>query len=366
MNYSNYKMNDCILQYSREESKDGDYICIHGFVPGHECDNLIIPAEIDGLPVKRIGDHAFNDACIETVVFPNCLTIIDDCAFMGCESINSIVFPKNLLEINVGAFKSCYNLKNVQFNEGLEVISRHAFANTIIERLSFPNSLREIRDNAFSYCELFEVNLGLGLRIIGEGAFAYNEKIENINFYEGLERIEGFAFAGSGLVSVTLPDSLKYLNFDAFNSSAFLETLHIGANLENDDYTHTIAFDCPRLKSITVSEENENFKVINKCLYDMRTNELIRTPSDIKSLTIPKWVEAIAPDCFYDIFPDTIIIKPESLDYLSESFVENAGIIRCVSGSDVERFFKELDVACMPVQSSISNFLDNMSDEKDK
>ena len=65
MNYSHHKMNDCILQYSREKSQDGDYICIHGFVPGHECDNLIIPAEIDGLPVKRIGDHAFSDACIE-------------------------------------------------------------------------------------------------------------------------------------------------------------------------------------------------------------------------------------------------------------------------------------------------------------
>ena len=65
-------------------------------------------------------------------------------------------------------------------------------------------------------------------------------------------------------------------------------------------------------------------------------------------------------------FPDTIIIKPESLDYLSESFIENASNIRCIPDSDVERFFKELDVACMPVQSSISTFLEDISEEKDK
>lgn len=366
MTFSHHKMNDCILLYTKEETEDDTYISIHGFVPGHECDNLIIPAEIDGLPVKKIGDHAFNDTCIETVLFPDCLTIIDDYAFMGCESINSIVFPKNLLEINVEAFKDCYSLENVQFNEGLEVISEYAFANTIIERLNFPNSLREIHDNAFSSCELFEVNLGSGLRVIGEGAFAYNEKIENIEFHEGLERIEGFAFEGSGLVSVTLPDSLKYLNFDAFNSSAYLKTLHIGANLENDDYTRTLAFDCPRLKTITVSEENENFKVVDKCLYDMRTKELVRTPSNIKSVIIPKWVNAITPECFYDIFPDDVIIKSKSLKYITESFIENADTIRCVFDSDVERSLDELGVTCMSVQSSISSFLEDISEEKDK
>ena len=366
MNFSHHKMNDCILLYTKEEIKDDAYICIHGFVPGHECDNLIIPAEIDGLPVKKIGDHAFYNSCIETVLFPDCLTIIDDYAFMGCESINSIVFPKSLLEINIEAFKDCYSLENVQFNEGLEVIGEYAFANTIIERLNFPNSLREIHDNAFSSCDLFGVNLGSGLRVIGESAFAYNEKIEDIEFNEGLERIEGFAFEGSGLISVTLPDSLEYLNFDAFNSSAYLETLHIGANLENDDYARTIAFDCHRLKTITVSEENKNFKIVNKCLYDMRTNELIRAPSDIKSVIIPKWVEAITPDCFYDIFPNDVVIKSKSLKYVADSFIENASIIRCISNSDVEKSFKKLGVDCMSVQSSISTFLEDISEEKNK
>ena len=366
MNFSHHKMNDCVLLYTKEEVKDDAYICIHGFVPGHECDNLIIPAEIDGLPVKKIGDYAFYNTCIETVILPDCLTIIDDYAFMGCESLNSIIFPQNLLEINIEAFKDCYNLENVQFNEGLKIINEYAFANTIVERLNFPNSLREIRDNAFSSCELFEVNLGSGLRVIGEGAFAYNEKIETIKFLEGLKRIEASAFEGSGLISVTLPDSLEYLHFDAFNSSAYLETLHIGANLENDDYTRTIAFDCPRLKTITVSEENKNFKIINKCLYDMRTNELIRTPSDIKSVIIPKWVKAITPDCFYDIFPNDVIIKSKSLKYVTESFIENASIIRCISDSDVERSLDELGITCMSIQSSISSFLEDISEEKDK
>lgn len=367
MNLQYYQMNNCILKYTIKKTKDDQYICIDGFMSKHECSDLVIPAEINGLPVREIGHSAFYNEKIKSVVFPDSLCFIEDRAFLGCDRINSLTFPKGLTKIGFEAFYECYNLEKVTFNEGLKTIDAYAFSNSRIEKVKFPDSLEEIRNNAFESCELSEVIFGSNVDTICDYAFAYNEKIKNIIFPEGLISVGLSAFEGSGLISVILPDSLVYLDFEAFNSSANLEELHIGAGLENDDYGRTIAFDCPKLKTITVSEKNENFNIIDGCLYDMRTNELIRTPSDIKSVTIPKWVKAITPDCFYDISPDTIIIKPESLDYLSESFVENANAICCVPGSEVEKYLLRYGYTNIhPVQSSISTFLENISEEKDK
>ena len=367
MDLQYHQMNNCILKYTIKKTNDDQYICIDGFMSKHECRDLVIPAEINGLPVKEIGHSAFYNEKIKSIVFPDSLCFIKDRAFLGCNRIKSLVFPKNLIKIGFEAFYECYNLEKITFNEGLRIIDAYAFSNSKIKKVKFPDSLEEICNNAFESCELSEVVFGSNIDIIHDYAFAYNRKIKNINLPEGLISIGTSAFEGSGLVSIILPDSLAYLNFDAFNGSANLEELHIGASLENDDYGRTIAFACPKLKTITVSEKNENFGIVNDCLYDMRTNELIRTPSNIKSVIIPKWVEAITPDCFYEVSPDIIIIKPESLDYLQDSFIENANVIRCVPNSKVEKYLLDYGYTNIyPIQSSISAFLEDISEEKDK
>lgn len=366
MTFSRYEMDDCVLQYLKEESKDGDYICIYGFAPDYECDDLIIPNKIDDLPVKEIAEDAFFGTLLESVVLPENLITIGNRAFQDCDCLKSVSLPNSLRRIGEGAFYRCGDLETIKFNEGLESIGNGAFGLTMLERLTFPDSLITIGDDAFFECELFEVNFGSGLRTIGESAFAGNEKLENIEFPEGLKTIKTFAFENCGLTSVTFPDSLTYLEFTALDGCDFLESLHIGANVSNDNYDRAIAFACLKLKTITVSEKNKNFKVFKDCLYDMRTKELIRAPSNIKTIIIPKWAEAVTPDCFYDINPDTVIVNSKSLKNINTSYIEDAGIIYCIPNSPVENFLKEEGARFASLQSSISSFLENISELKEK
>lgn len=322
MGWLRYKMNNYDLLYERRSFESGLCIEICDFESDHECHNVTIPEKIDGLPVRMIGESAFHSNCsLKTVELPEGLTVISDSAFRRCECLTDI---------------------------------------------NFPDSLIIIGDSAFSSCDLRIANFGYNLKTIDASAFANNRKLKNVNFQENLKTIDGFAFENCGIVSVTLPDSLTYLDFSALDGCEHVESLHIGAGLATDDYYCTIGGVCCRPSKITVSEENENFKIINKCLYDMRAEKLVRVPSHTDAIVIPKWVKSITPECFSGIYPDKVIVRCENLEHIAESYIENAETVYCVPDSSVERFLKESGTNYDYAQSSISAFLDNISEEKNR
>lgn len=359
-----YKTRGGILVYEIKKAKDERYIAINGFKEGFAYKNLNIPAEIDGIKVKEISTNAFYDEEISNLTLPEGLVTIKESAFECCDELKKVVFPTSLCVIEDAAFSNCCNLTTVKFNEGLESIGSDAFRYTNIQKLTLPDSLIEINSFAFECSSLSSVTFGSKLKTIGERAFSDNPDLKSIKFNEELETIGEMAFDECGVESIVLPDSLKSMEYNAFNGCTCLKDFHIGKNFTNHDFVGILLFDCPKLKTITVSEENENFSIIDGCLYDMQRKELVRTPSNVKSVTIPKWVKAIAPACFYDIFPDTIIIKPESLDCLSESFIENAKTIRCVPGSKVEEWALDRDVYVEPCSSRMNVFVDSLTNNE--
>ena len=322
MNYLRHKMDGYDFWYRQKESKDGLYIEICGLESDHECRNVVIPEEINGSPVREISEDAF----------------------FNCGSIETVTLPEGLTMIGASAFKRCICLTDI----------------------NFPDSLITIGDSAFFCCDLHIANFGYNLKTIDASAFANNQKLKSVNFQEKLKTIECFAFENCGIVSVTLPDSLTHLDFSAFNGCEDVESLHIGAGLATDNYNRTIGgvYCCP--SKITVSEKNENFEIINKCLYDMRTKELIRVPSHTDVIIIPKWVESITPECFNGICPDKVVVKCENLEYIAESYIENAETVYCIPNSSVENFLKESGTNYDYAQSSISTFLNNISEEKNR
>ena len=75
--------------------------------------DLIIPAEIDGLPVTQLHKEAFyNNDSIINVYIPDSITVIPERCFSESDSISSIRFPGNIVEIGNSAFYEC-DLPNV-------------------------------------------------------------------------------------------------------------------------------------------------------------------------------------------------------------------------------------------------------------
>lgn len=89
--------------YEYTQSKDG--ITITKYI-GNES-TVVIPTEINGLPVKEIGDGAFKGCSVSSVTLPSGLKKIGWFAFEGCARLQEVYIPSSVISIGHSAFNSC-------------------------------------------------------------------------------------------------------------------------------------------------------------------------------------------------------------------------------------------------------------------
>lgn len=109
--------------------------------------NVIIPSEINGVPVQVIGDSAFsgapgikslaapkakapdmNDHALTGVVIPESVTMIAEDAFYNCRELQGVTLPDSLDYIGAWAFSDCSSLRSVRIPEGVKTIGDEAFS----------------------------------------------------------------------------------------------------------------------------------------------------------------------------------------------------------------------------------------------
>ena len=87
---------------------------------------VIIPEEIDGMPVTSIGDFAFHANELTGVVIPNSVISIGDVAFTN-NKLTDVIIPDSVTSIGILAFGSNL-LTNVVIPNGITGIGTWAFA----------------------------------------------------------------------------------------------------------------------------------------------------------------------------------------------------------------------------------------------
>lgn len=81
----------------------------------------------------------------ETIVVPDDVTEIGDCAFDGFRNTEQIILPEGLKKIGWKAFHWCYSLKSITIPTTVTSIDRGAFSVCGIEHITLPPGLRERR-----------------------------------------------------------------------------------------------------------------------------------------------------------------------------------------------------------------------------
>ncbi len=149
-------------------------------------------------------------------------------AFDTNTKITSVSLPSSVKTIEEGAFYGCTGLKSINL-KNTEKIGKEAFADSGLESVTIPASVKVIEGNPFMFCALltdivvskknteFKSSKGLllnasgkklisgsaaqkgisipsGVKVVGEFAFAGNEKIESIIFSSGIKKINEGAF----------------------------------------------------------------------------------------------------------------------------------------------------------------------------
>ncbi|MBR3045633.1 MAG: leucine-rich repeat protein [Oscillospiraceae bacterium] len=133
---------------------------------------LIIPAEIDSVPVRSIADRAFENSDLTAVSFPNGLTEIGDGAFSGCSGIQSVILPDSVTKVGKHAFQNC-DLSELKLSKGMTEIAPYTFSGCgLLESVLIPDGVTLIEDHAFDNCPwLIEVLIPYSVKEIRAYAF---------------------------------------------------------------------------------------------------------------------------------------------------------------------------------------------------
>lgn len=151
--------------------------------------DIVVPADIDGIPVKHIRNYAIRGArTTKTLTIPSSVEIIDEGALVSLKVLESIKAEGNdNFEVKDGCLMNkttktvISGTKNCNIPAGTLRIGKHAFKETAITKLELPEGLKEIGDNAFDCLfgareKEMTIDIPASVEIIGNRAFSTNEK----------------------------------------------------------------------------------------------------------------------------------------------------------------------------------------------
>lgn len=224
-----------------EKTEDGKGIVLNGY-EGKETrgrEFLAFPRQIDGLPVKEIGDGFF----------------------LGNEVIKGIVFPEDLETIGTMAFKDCTSLKWVKLPESLQTVKWDAFYHTRIREITLPAGLEHYYAGAFVEIRKMDVSKENRHFKVKDHVLYRNGSIVqlvltakkgNYKIPEDISEIASNAFTSSQITAVTIPGSVKDINSMAFYKSKKLKKAVLQEGVERiREYAF---YDCESLSSVTIPE----------------------------------------------------------------------------------------------------------------
>ena len=180
---------------------------------------LILPEDIEGNPVTKIGSNAFKSkTSLTSVTFPSGLISIGSSAFYGCTGISSLSFPEGLQEIGSSAFYGCTGISSVSFPEGFKTLGSSAFHGcTSLTSISYPGSISSVHSNSFTSTSISSVTFAVSAETIPAYACYNMTGLTSVTIPSGVTKIGNSAFYGcTGISSSAFPEGLQEIESSAF------------------------------------------------------------------------------------------------------------------------------------------------------
>ena len=89
--------------------------------------DLVIPAYIDGLPVRKVNEAAFILSSVRSIKFPHTIREIGARAFADCWYLTNVTFEAGVSTIGSGAFSNCVSLTSIRFPKTLSYLGANCF-----------------------------------------------------------------------------------------------------------------------------------------------------------------------------------------------------------------------------------------------
>ncbi|MEY8391740.1 leucine-rich repeat domain-containing protein, partial [Lachnospiraceae bacterium 45-W7] len=228
-----------------------------------EIDNVVYK-EIEPGKMKLVEWKAEIESAAE-IVIPGTVTYngkeytvvsIGDSAF-AYKYIRKVTFPDTIESIGQEAFRSCGDrgVLELTLPGNLKEIGRDAFWNSYISgELVIPDSVTFIGSQAFRATKISGVIISNPDIVYGEDVFADNQSLVSIKLPEGISKLGGAAFLRgcTGLTQIDLPDSITYIPKSALSGCTGLTQIEIPSAVNKID--ESAFYGCTGLKEIVVPD----------------------------------------------------------------------------------------------------------------
>ncbi len=255
--------------------------------------SIVIPEQIDGMPVRSIARWAFeNVPDVESMTVPDSVYRIYSQNFYNSKWYKNLpdgpVYLGNVLHsykgtapasfkvkegtvsISGAAFSGDTELTSIELPESLLYIDIYAFSGSGLQSVTLPSKVYEMGFQVFAGCKsLKSADLSAcdKLKSISVETFTRCSALETVKLPQNLSSIGSFDFSDcTSLKSVVLPSGVKRIDSSAFDGCESLTSIVIPLGLT--DRIEGGAFsDCPNLKKVTILG---NGTLMSKCIGYMR------------------------------------------------------------------------------------------------
>lgn len=240
--------------------------------------SITIPSQ-----VKRLNSWTFKSCSNLTSINLGQVERIDDEAFKGCDALTSITIPETLQQMAANVFEGCtalttvnwnasnfqktantngplYILRNqitnVNFGDQLETIPEELCKGmTKLSSVTIPASVTTMKAGAFAECTNITSVTWNARNGFSEGYFPFsaegvNEKLTSFTFGPEVETIPSTLCGYTGITSVTIPNSVRTIDNDAFTGCEKLTSVTLSNTLT--EIRNRAFAGCNKLTSITL------------------------------------------------------------------------------------------------------------------
>ncbi len=332
-----------------------------------------------------IGNYAFYDTSLESVVFPASLKTIGDYAFYSSIANKSmdVDFDINTKLTNIGNYAFCQRSVNISDNTDFVIYGSDEGLNIGDYSLGNCSQYRIFCNGEICFGEKINSDASFG-RMSLMGDIVHGFAPDDYNWYYYTDGIQGrhpgnlfykdpeteevtlvFAndFYGSELETYTIPDGVKYIADNCFQSNQYIGEVIIPSSVE---YIGDKAFyNCTNLSVVTFSDDS-------KCKY---IGDYAFAETSVTSINMPKGIEEIGDrpfskkkgnddmefvwinnlSCTAD-FPATLTkLGEQSLCFSISSFDENNPAYTMVNGAIYTKDMSTLVYATPGIDLVVSN-----------
>ncbi|MCR4639484.1 leucine-rich repeat domain-containing protein [Ruminococcus sp.] len=221
--------------------------------------------------VSLINSGAFlNSDNLESVRFNKEVQTIGSYAFFNCDKLNNVVLPDSVAEIGYYAFAQCESLKDIVFSENIikadgDIITDSPWFDEQPDGIVYigkvlykvkgrlpENSDVTVKEGTVSICN--------SAFCTEDGEYGKNtegdKKLISVKLPESIRYINREAFKGCiNLKEINLPDSISEIGISAFEGCSALKEVHIPTSLVSVDYSAFAL--CSSLEEVVLPENVE-------------------------------------------------------------------------------------------------------------